>query len=99
MGAYWNNIAAQYVLSKPMNKNWHHLAATRDNNSLKFYIDGNLVGSSATPAGSAAALTASEYTIGYCFNAGYKYWKGSMDELRVYKRVISGNEVKALFNQ
>ena len=75
------------------------MAATRDNNSLKFYIDGNLVGSSATPAGSAAALTASEYTIGYCFNAGYKYWKGSMDELRVYKRVISGNEITALFNQ
>lgn len=95
-GSYWNPNGGQYVGSQPMNKSWHHLVATRDNNSMKFYIDGKFIGSAASAGG--APTTMSEYMIGYCFNAGYKYWKGAMDDLRIYNRVISQTEIQALYN-
>lgn len=96
-GGYWNLIVGQYVVSQPMNKSWHHLVATRDNNTMKFYIDGKFIGSAGS-GGSITPTTMSEYMIGYCFNAGYKYWKGAMDDLRIYNRVISQTEIQALYN-
>jgi hypothetical protein len=88
-GAYWNFTTPPYIMSKPLLNTWHHLAATRDNNTYKFYIDGKLVGSSPILTPGVGTITTSEYTLGYCYNAGYKYWKGSLDDLRIYKRVIS----------
>jgi hypothetical protein len=94
----WNTVAYQGVTSGPIDNNWHHLAATRDAISLKFYIDGNLVGTSPTPAGTGPNNVVSDYTIGYGYNAGYKYWKGNMDDFRIYKRVLSAAEVNTLAN-
>lgn len=97
-GSYWNFTTPGYIMSKPLSNSWHHMTATRDINTYKFYIDGKLIGSSAIQTSTVDPLTMSEYNIGYCFNAGYKYWKGSLDDLRIYKRVLSATEVQALFN-
>jgi hypothetical protein len=97
-GSYWNFNTPGYIISKPQSNSWHHMAATRDNSTYKFYIDGKLIGSSAIQTSTPDPITMSEYTIGYCFNAGYKYWKGSLDDLRIYNRVISATDVQALFN-
>ena len=98
LGGYWNFTTPAYVISKPLANTWHHMAATRDNNTYKFYIDGKLVGSSGIQTPGIDPITTSEYNLGYCFNAGYRYWKGSLDDLRIYRRVISATEVQALFN-
>ena len=97
-GGAWNGINGQYVVSGSIDNNWHHLAATRDKTSLKFYIDGTLIGSSPTPAGYTPPASTSDYNIGYGYNLGYKYWKGSMDDLRIYKRVLSQSDVTKLKN-
>jgi hypothetical protein len=95
--AYWNDILGsnQYV-DASSGREWHHLAATRDTVSLKFYIDGILVGSSPTPAGSVPSISTSEYILGFGYNGGYVYWNGSMDDLRFYKRVLTSSEVYKL---
>lgn len=98
-GGYWNNINGQYVASGPIDNNWHHMAATRDDVSLKVYIDGILIGSSPTPAGSGPYQPTSEYVVGYGYNAGTKYWKGSLDDMRIYARTLSGTEINTLANQ
>ena len=95
--AYWNGIPGpgQYVEASS-GREWHHLAATRDANSLKFYVDGILVGSSPSPAGAVPAISASEYILGFGWNGEYLYWKGGMDDLRFYKRVLTSSEVYQL---
>jgi hypothetical protein len=98
MATYWNNVAAQFVWSGAIDNNWHHLASTRDKVSLKFYIDGVLVATAPSPAGSGPSDLITDYNIGYGFNNGYKYWKGSMDDLRIYKRVLTSTEVNKLKN-
>ena len=97
-GSYWNFTTPGYIMSKPLSNSWHHMTATRDINTYKFYIDGKLIGSSGIQTSTVDPLTMSEYTIGYCYNAGIKYWKGSLDDLRIYNRVLSATEVQALFN-
>src|SRR5215203_83471 len=94
---YWSNIPGpgQYVETSA-GREWHHLAATRDAVELKFYVDGILVGSSPSPAGAVPAISASEYILGFGWNAGYLYWIGSMDDLRFYKRVLSSSDVDKL---
>jgi hypothetical protein len=97
-GAGWNGINGQYVISGSQDNNWHHLVVTRDKVSLKFYIDAVLIGSSPTPAGYTPPATTSDYNIGYGYNLGYKYWQGSMDDLRIYKRVLSTSDIVKLKN-
>ena len=93
---YWNGINGQYVVSGNVGGKWHHIAATRTNASLSFYIDGRLIGSSPTPAGSGPYSLVSEYLVGYGYNNGYQYWKGSLDDLRIYNRVLSATELSNL---
>jgi len=81
------------VNSSGIDKHWHHMAATRDNNELKFYIDGVLIGTAPTPAGAGPYPTVDNYKLGYAFD---NYWKGALDDLRFYKRVLSPAEVAAL---
>ena len=82
-----------------VNNNWHHLVATFDGNNLKFYIDGVLQAMSSSAADSGPIVPNSDYLLGYGYNAGYKYWAGSMDDLRFYKKILSDSEVQALKNQ
>jgi len=97
---YYNEAAgtSQGVLGGSMDNNWHHLAATRDANSLKFYIDGNLIGSSPTPAGSVPPDHLDEWLLGYGYNSGYQYWNGRLDDLRIYNRVLTDVEIGKLSN-
>lgn len=99
MASSWNGgVSSQYVQAAPMDNKWHHLVATRDKVSLKFYIDGILIGSSPTPAGTGPNVPTQYYGAGFSYNNGYKYWKGSMDDLRIYKRALTAVEVNKLAN-
>ena len=69
------------------------MAATRDNNELKFYIDGILIGSAPTPAGAGPYPAFDKYLLAHAFG---NFWKGSLDDLRFYSRVLSAAEVSTL---
>jgi len=89
-----NSINFQGVYAGPVDYKWHHMAVTRDNNELKFYVDGIFIGSAPTPAGTVLPLT-NFYKLAY--GSGI-FWKGSMDDLRFYERVLSADEVNTLAN-
>ena len=94
---FWNNVDnLQNVSAYPINNNWHHLAATRDNTSMKLYVDGILIGTSPTPTGASDYVSHDDYLVGY---GGGQYWKGSMDDLRFYARTLSPAEISTLANQ
>ena len=84
----------QSVSTAPIDGQWHHLAATRDNTSLKLYIDGVLIGTAPSPAESLLGALHS-YCLAY---GGGSYWVGSIDDVRFYKKVLSPAEVTALKN-
>lgn len=72
-------------------QNWHHVVVTVDeDNNLKLYRDGELR-NSVDASGANIGNAALDYFIGNNF-------KGLMDDLRVYKRVLSAEEVNVLFD-
>lgn len=95
---YFNEAAgtSQGVLGPSLDMNWHHLAATRDANIFRFYLDGNLIGTSPTPAGSAPPDVVNDWLLGFGYNLGYQYWHGRIDDLRIYDRVITTSEINKL---
>ncbi|MDO8646873.1 MAG: LamG-like jellyroll fold domain-containing protein [Candidatus Diapherotrites archaeon] len=91
-----------YIALPKRQTNWHHLAYVVSVSGNKFYIDGVLV----TPTyrvGSAstvfffnnASAGATKYRIGNAVNNDSLAFKGSIDNLRVYRRALTAAEVKA----
>jgi len=91
------------VHSAPVDNQWHHLVATYDGKELKFYVDGNYVGTSLNVSNAPPFLPGAtiHYQVGYLTPLGGKIpsstWFGSMDDLRFYTRVLSSADVQALY--
>jgi hypothetical protein len=71
---------------------WAHLAATYDGANLRLYVNGVQVASSAVTG--AIATTSGPLRIGG--NTIWSEWfKGTIDDVRVYNRALSAAEVQA----
>ncbi|MDD5095009.1 MAG: cohesin domain-containing protein [Dehalococcoidia bacterium] len=87
----------QHVTSRTMGdfKFWHLVTATWDGSTIKFYINGALKDSQAwtgTLPNSAAKLL-----IGKDPPGSTEYFKGIIDDLRIYNYALSQSEVSALY--
>jgi len=82
--------------SLPSTGVWHHIGVTYDGSSIKIYVDaGTPV---ATTASGTAATTTSTLYVGRASSAG-NYWKGKMDDLRIYKdRALTRSEMQAVMS-
>lgn len=75
---------------------WHQCVATREQSTglLTIYVDGNL---QATGTGGTNSLTAPNSLRFGSRQTGSNFFSGSLDDIRVYNRVLGSNEVTALF--
>ncbi|PFG38837.1 concanavalin A-like lectin/glucanase superfamily protein [Georgenia soli] len=74
---------------------WVHLAGTYDGTTMRFYVDGVLQGSVAGPA--AVATNALGLGIG-AEPGGNRKFRGGIDEVRLYDRALSPQEITALMS-
>jgi hypothetical protein len=78
--------------------NWHFVVGAYDGSVMKLYVDGNLVNSVSTNV--VIFYYTPSATIGR--NAVYigsqASWKGLIDEVRVYSRALTYDEIQALYN-
>src|SRR3989344_5624754 len=81
---------------------WHHVVVTYDYgstaNAPKFYVDGasKTPTESQTPASTKSADTSTLY-IGNSV-AGVRTFDGLIDDVRIYNRVLTSDEIKRLYN-
>lgn len=77
---------------------WHHYVLTYDDNTLQLYIDGVLV---ATKAKNFVSTFSNESVrVGSTLNWNYnRALDGSVDDLRIYNRVLSAAEIKQLHEE
>jgi len=75
---------------------WHHVAVVANSAAANFYIDGSLSGS---PASNVPSSNTWYKMIG-CSSlyTSCTYFKGLIDEVRVYDRALSPDEIKRLYN-
>ena len=73
---------------------WYHLTATYDGENLKAYRDGVLITDNPNPTGSPDSET-SPLNFGR-HTESPQYFNGTVDEIRLYNRALSAQEVAAL---
>jgi hypothetical protein len=79
---------------------WYHAVATNDaaNKVLKFYLNGNLVGSQSYSGTPGSNLQGGGFVIGSTWdNVGSYETIGKVDEVGVWNRVLTADEVTALY--
>jgi hypothetical protein len=74
-----------------MDGRWHHVAVTRNANTLTLYADGNLV-NTASIAGSPNINNTTPFILGY---SPCGYLNGSIDEFKYYNTSLSSAEIQA----
>jgi len=90
VGGTW--YAASYM---PLEANtWYHLAASYDGNALKAYRDGVLITTNTSPSGNPDAET-NTLKLGR-HAAAAQFFTGTVDDVRVYNRVLTDAEIKQL---
>lgn len=79
----------------PMVNQWYHLVMTRENDSLHFYVNDTLVGvvsvGDTTAGYHGSTLVA---YIGARETPGSQYFKGDIDDVRIYSRALSLTEIQ-----
>jgi hypothetical protein len=86
----------QFVLGPTLEEGtWYHIAGTYDGAELILYLDGEPIGT--TAASGQINSTADPVTVGNIVNAAgagsNEYWSGIIDELKIWDRAISADEV------
>jgi Concanavalin A-like lectin/glucanases superfamily len=71
---------------------WHHLAYTFDGTTHRLYLDGGTATTSTVAPDTGAPTSV---WIG-TYNGGSELWAGSLDDVRIYSRVLGATEIAAL---
>lgn len=72
---------------------WYHIVATKDSSMMKVYINGVEAGSTFSPSGSIS--NSANFMIG--LQSADWYWRGHIDDVRIYHKALSATEVKNLY--
>jgi RHS repeat-associated protein len=79
----------------PIGGQWYHLAVTRQGNSFAIYVNGTPVAS--TQSISSIPDTGAPLTIGQTGGSGFLH--GRLDEMRLYNRALSQQELTVIYNE
>jgi len=88
-----------YVLTESINildNNWHFLVGTFNGNILKLYVDNSIIGT--TPFGGGVSVP-NYYKIGTDDVSGDRYMKGLIDDIHIYNRALTEQEIQQLYNE
>ncbi len=75
--------------------NWHQIVIAFDGTNVNAYKDGILINTTDRSLLN-TALDGTGFNIGQSGGAN-EYWLGSIDEVRVYKRALNNDEIRALY--
>jgi len=86
-----NTISSPSGLWPASDTNWHHVLMTRNSSEIVLYFDGNRVANSSHSNFVNFNIGNRPVRVGY---PSEQYWDGSIDEVRVWNRSLSADEIK-----
>jgi prepilin-type N-terminal cleavage/methylation domain-containing protein len=101
--AWPDSSAPSNQVSEPTRNNWHYVVGTLDQTASQtgrktVWVDGvkksDCTYTNKSSAGNADLHVGTRYATG----SGSNYFQGSLDDLRMYNRVLSDEEIKSLFD-
>jgi len=77
---------------------WYHIVATYDGTTMKLYVNGQLDNSKDHAYGGVIKTTGNPRYIGKRPSDTETQWLGLIDEVRIYNRALSAEEISDLYN-
>ena len=98
--AYDSGGGAPYLTTTNFSvSQWYHVAVTTDNSNLKFYVNGNLESENAYDTCLGCGSNDDNLRIGSSGENGiWEYFNGILDEVVVFNRTLSAEQISALYN-
>ena len=98
---YWMGASSTpdvpYSKTKPVINTWVHVVYSQaENGNFTYYMNGNLTNSGNITNIQNANIA---FKIGAGIGANSFYWNDKIDDVRVYNRVLSSDEVFAIYNE
>ena len=95
--SYWSGAHAAWVDgSSTVNDNkWHHITAVESGTTVRFYKDGVADGTASTQQPNSYSDVRK---IGIFTDNSQNPFKGSIDDVRIYNRALSADEIKRLYD-
>jgi hypothetical protein len=72
---------------------WYHIAAIYDGSRVRIYVNGQLTGTGSQDISGNILNSDSEVHFGKSSSANIDYFNGMLDEVRVYNRALSADEI------
>ncbi|MGZ5190960.1 MAG: LamG domain-containing protein, partial [Flavisolibacter sp.] len=91
-----NNSYVNTGASTPILNQWHCLVATFENGVQKIYLNGALIQIANTGFNILNICSNSDIQIGTWWSGDPQWYKGKIDDVRIYDRAINQHEVNAL---
>ncbi|MGC8842524.1 MAG: glycoside hydrolase family 99-like domain-containing protein [bacterium] len=93
----WYSAGTVVPIRKAPRRKWFFLAGTYSQGTLKVFIDGELVGRRSGLAGN-VVKSGGPLTLGLADAPNIDNFRGKIDELRIYRRALSEEEIRNLYN-
>jgi len=94
-GSRW----VSFSYNVPLNQ-WTHVAVTRFNDKLNYFVNGQYIGQSSISASGELNSNATNTMIGReTYANGYFDFNGAIDDVRIYNRALSSEEIAILAQQ
>lgn len=91
--AQGGGASTSFAVGSSDTSRWFHVAGTVSGGEMRLYRDGQLVNSA---SGGTMTAGTQPLEIGRDPNVRTSYWRGLLDEVRIYGRALSASEVQAL---
>jgi len=85
-----------YTTTNANDQKWHYMAITYDGSTEKLYYDGIAVGLYSTAT---TVISNGSLTLGSRNDGMQEFFNGSIDEVKVYNRALTADEIKQDYNQ
>ncbi|WKK66348.1 LamG-like jellyroll fold domain-containing protein [Lutimonas zeaxanthinifaciens] len=83
----------------PDDKQWHFVVITTEGNQGKIYFDGELLASGKTGNASSSSYQISIGNLGETTGTYGNTFNGAIDDVRIYDRILSPDEINSLFSE
>ena len=98
----YSNNSTTFTTTQTFNDSqWHHISVTIDvpNLKRKIYIDNSLVSTQALSSASYGGSGTTGVALGTNGNFNTQYYKGDLDQIRIYSTVLTSDQVTELYNE
>ena len=91
---YSNNDTTSFL---PVVGTWYNMACIYHKTDVQVFMNGNLVSTHSFPSTSALLCPSSKFVIGGWWNSDPLAMDGTIDEVRMYNRVLNNDEINQLY--